>query len=162
MANGQELGLRTLLMGSPLGGREEGGEMNVASGIDSHLLGLVELLPKVYGDNEPCRQAVLEVGTVVDMTATRKCIMCKRAMLLYALATEKEVCDHWKDRRSDGSADLARDLNQRVLPFLTPRFFKHSCQSPDSFVTLAVMLAEMWQGEDLGNFRAAHHDGPSR
>ena len=155
MANGQDLGLRTLLMGIPLGDREEDGEMNVAAGIDGHLLALVELLPKIYGDNEPCRQAVLEVGTVVDMTATRKCMACKRAMLLYALATEKEVCDHWKDRRSDGSADFAKDLNQRVLPFLTPRFFKHSCQSPDSFVTLAVMLAEMWQGEDLGNFRAA-------
>jgi len=162
MAHGQHLGLRTLLLGTPLLGDRDEGELKVAAGIDSHLLALVELLPKIYGDSEPCRQAVLEVGTVVDMTATRKCMACKRAMLLYALATEKEVCDHWKDRRSDGSADLARDLNQRVLPFLTPRFFKHSCQSPESFVMLTAMLAEMWQGEDLGNFRAAHHDRPSR
>jgi|TARA_B110000967_G_scaffold144579_1_gene147979 hypothetical protein len=161
MAHGQYMGLRTLLLGTPLLGDREEEELKIAASIDSHLLALVDLLPKVYGDSEACRQAVLEVGVVVDMTANRKCMACKRSMFLYALATEKEVCDHWKER-SDGSADLARDLNQRVLPFLTPRFFKHSCQSPESFVVLAAMLAEMWQGEDLGNFRAAHHDGPSR
>ena len=162
MASGQQMGLRALLLGTPLRDRQkEGGEdegAKVASGIDVHLLALVELLPKIYDDREPCRQAVLEVGAVVDMKATRKCIACKRAMLLYSIAAENDVCDHWKGRISDGSADLAIDLNRRVLPFLTPRFFKHSCQSPDSFVTLAVMLAEMWQGEDLGNFKAAHHD----
>ena len=60
MAHGQHLGLRTLLLGTPLLGDREDGEMNVAAGIDGHLLALVELLPKIYGDSEACRQAVLE------------------------------------------------------------------------------------------------------
>lgn len=160
MAHGQQLDLRTLVMGTPLNDRSNG--MHIASSIDSHLLALMELLPKIYGDNEPCRQAMLEIGAVVDMDATKTCIACKRAMLLYSIAAEKDVCDYWENSASGASADCAKDMSQRVLPFLTPRFFKHNCQAPEAFVILAVMLAEMWRGEDLGNFKATHHDSSIR
>jgi hypothetical protein len=153
----QQPSLRTLLLGTPLWERDENDMLKIAAGINAHLFALLELMPNIYGDNEPCRQAVLEVGTISDMRATRTGVTCKRAMLLYALATENETCNHWKCSESH-DAELAIDLKQRVLPFLTPRFFKDNCQSPGSFVILAAMLTEMWRGEDLGNFRAAHHD----
>jgi hypothetical protein len=150
------MGLRELIFGTAL--VERGMEARAAEMLNGHLLALMELLPRVYGDTAPCRQAVLEIGTVVDMPASRECIACKRAMLLYAIATEGEACDYWK-RASDGSGELASDLRERVLPFITPRFFKHCCQAPDQYVMLALLLSEMWQGEKLGNF-PAHHDGP--
>ncbi len=145
-----ELGLRALLMGTPMGDREE--EDRVVDALNSSLLGVVDLLPRVYGDNEPCRQAVLETGAIVDMDASKECVACKRAMLLYALYNEPDVRAHWARRREDGSAALARDLSTRVLPFIVPRFFKESCQVPEAFVLLALVMSDMWAGEQLGNW----------
>ena len=150
----EKMSLRELVLGTSFVKR--GTEEEASSALDSHLLALIELLPQVYGDNDPCRQAVLEIGTVVDMPATRECIACKRAMLLYAIATEGEASDYWA-KAKDGSNELARDLRNRVLPFITPRFFKNCCQAPDHYVMLSLLLTEMWQGENLGNF-PAHHD----
>lgn len=145
-----KVGLRTLLMGTPMGDRE--GEGEVVYVLNSHLLGLMDLLPRVYGDNEPCRQAVLEMGVIVDMDASKECVACKRAALLYALHNEPDVRAHWTEGREAGSAALARDLSSRVLPFIVPRFFKESCQVPEAFVTLALVMSEMWAGEQLGNW----------
>ena len=76
---------------------------------------------------------------------------CQRAALLFALAHEAEVAAHY--------GPYARDLAERVLPFVTPRFVANSCQRPDAFVQLCVVLAELWGGERLGNWPApAHHD----
>ena len=146
------IALRTLLMGSHLANRN--GEAAAAAAINRHLVALTELLPKIYGKSEPCKQAVMEIGAIVDMADTRQCMACKRAMLLYAIQTENEACSYWKGGIQDGSFELACDLRSRVLPFLTPRFFKHSCQSPESYVTLALLMSEMWKGEDLANFPA--------
>jgi hypothetical protein len=143
---GDRIGLREILLGTSLGSRE--GEARVATEIDVHLNGLIKLIPKVYGNTEACKQAVMEVNTVVDMNN----MACKRAMLLYGIATERQMCDYWGSRQADGSAALAKDLHSRVLPFVVPRFFKHSCQTPDSFVVLSLVMSEMWQGEQLGNW----------
>lgn len=151
MAAKESMGLREMLMGKPLWSAED--DASVACALDSHLLGVLELLPKVYGTDEPCRQAALELGAVVDMDGTRReCLACKRAALLFAMHAEAEVAGHWRGRRSDGSAALARDLSARVLPFVVPRFLRHSCQAPEAFVTLVLVLAEMWEGEQLGNW----------
>ena len=150
----ERMGLRDLVLGTSF--VERGTEEDAASALNNHLLALIELLPKVYGDNDPCRQAVLEIGTVVDMPATQECIVCKRAMLLYAIATEGEASNYWS-KSKDGSEELARDLRDRVLPFITPRFLKHCCQAPDHYVRLSLLLTEMWRGENLGNF-LAHRD----
>lgn len=106
----------------------------------------------MYGDTDACKQAVLEVGTLIDMGSSKQCVACKRAMLLYAIATESEISGHWSESYSDGSAAMAKDLSERVLPFLVPRFFKHSCQAPEAFVVMSLVLSEMWGGEKLGNF----------
>lgn len=149
---GEALGLRDMLLGPPLSDVRPGAA-RVAAALDSHLLGLVELLPAVYGDNEACRQAELEMGAVVDMDGSkRECLACKRAALLYALHTEAAVRDHWKESRADGSAAFAHDLATRVLPFVVPRFLRHGCQAPEAFVLLTLVLAEMWEGERLGNW----------
>ena len=145
--------LKELVMGSPLG--QERNKEELVKSLNSHLLGLVDLLPRVYGDSDACKQAVLEVGTLIDMDDRRECIASKRAMLLYALSSEKEVAAHWAEQHSDGSAALAKDLSTRVLPFLVPRFFKHSCQSPEAFVVMSLVMSEMWAGERLGNFPLA-------
>jgi hypothetical protein len=154
MERDQYSDLRTILIGEPI---FERGDQNSTSSIDSHLIALMELMPSVYGSNEACMQAVLEIGNVAKMPDTRECMACKRAMFLYALATETEVSGYWDSNKF--AADLARDLSCRVLPFLVPRFMKHSCQTPESFVLLSLVLADMWHGEDLGNFSATHHDG---
>ena len=140
------IGLRKLLLGTPLGDREE--EQEIKEELNEHLLGLLDLIPKSYGESDACKQAVIEVGRVVEMDS----VACKRAMLLYALYAEKEVCDYWRSSQTDGSSNLARDLKSRVLPFTCPRFFKNSCQAPETFVLLSMVMSEMWQGETLGNW----------
>ena len=144
------MGLRELLMGGCLSTKTDCDRLSES--LNGHLLGLIDLLPRVYGDTDACRQAVLEVGTLVDMGMSKRCIACKRAMLLYAIATESEISSHWSGSRSDGSSAMAKDLSERVMPFLVPRFFKHSCQAPEAFVVMSLILSEMWRGERLGNF----------
>ena len=143
---GESIGLRRLLLGTPLGDRE--GEEKMKEELNRHINGMIELVPKVYGDSDPCKQAVLEMRHVVRMDS----VACQRAMLLFGISAEKEMCDHWDGNQADGSSALAKDLQSRVLPFVVPRFFKHSCQCPDSFVILAMVLTEMWGGEKLGNW----------
>ncbi len=149
MAEAGSMGLRNMLLGPPLD--EE--RPPVSAALDSHLLGMLELLPKVYGDDEECKQAVLEVGAVVDMDgAKRECVACKRAALLYGLHHERALRHHWEGQHADGSAAMARDLATRVLPFVVPRFVRHGCQTPEVFVLLTLVLSEMWEGEQLGNW----------
>ena len=142
----ERVGLRSLLFGTCARDRE-----SVAEDLNAHLRGLAGLVAEVYGDTEPCRQAVAEINTIVNMASTRECIYCKRAMLLFGMHQEEELVAYWADYRDD-SAELARDLASRVLPFIVPRFIKESCQEPQAFVTLALVLADMWEGERLGNW----------
>ena len=141
-----EIGLRELLLGFPLGHRE--GEDKLKAEIDRHIRGVIELLPCVYGETEPCRQAVMELNEVIAM----RDVACKRAALLYALFAEAEVRGYWKCSQMGKFASLAADLSTRVLPFVVPRFIKYSCQHPTSFVVSSLVLTEMWQGEKLGNW----------
>lgn len=143
----QKIGLRELMLGGPL--YAEGGEDRIKEELNRHLRGLLELMPRVYGKSDAAKQALMEVKRVVDMDN----IACKRAMMLYGLFAEQEVSDHF--RSFDKESGLAEDLKKRVLPFVTPAFFKESCQSPETFVVLSMMLAEMWGGETLGNWPSA-------
>ena len=113
------------------------------------------LLRRVYGDGEEAAQADFELRAVCAMDgATPAGAACQRAALLFALAHEAELAAHY--------GPYARDLAERVLPFVTPRFVANSCQRPDAYVQLSVVLAELWAGEPLGNWpRAqAHHNVP--
>ena len=66
----------------------------------------------------------------------------------FSLAREPEVAARYDD-------PLARDLHERVLPLLLPRFLRHSCQAPDAFVAGALVLAELWPAERVGNWPRA-------
>lgn len=140
----QRMELRDMILGVPLCA-EERTEI-IKEELNRHLYGLLELIPKLYGQSDAAKQAVMEVNRIVEMDS----IACKRAMLLYGLFAEQEIFEYFN--AFDKDISLAGDLKRRVLPFVTPAFFKESCQTPDSFVVLSVMLAEMWGGETLGNW----------
>jgi hypothetical protein len=81
----------------------------------------------------------MKLGVLVDMDDSKECVACKRAMLLYGLSAEAEIQCYW-ERREDVSAAVARDLSSRVLPFILRRFVKESCQTPEQFVILSILL----------------------
>ena len=128
--------------------------------LDVHLEAVGELIPKVYGNSEASQQAQMEFKKYLSMENDTDGIVCKRAALLFALAREKEVGDHFaaeERQQQDGSTGpteptYAQDLRERVLPFVLSRFVRNSCQTPDSFVVLSCVLSEMWAGERLGNW----------
>lgn len=144
--------LRALLFGDAIWGPEQ--EAGAAEELDRQLEGVEELLPRVYGASNACRHAVMEMRAVRELPGTPQGLECKRAALIFAMGREPEVAAYW----SGADAVLAADIHVRVGPFLTPRFLRHCCQAPRSFVRWAAVLSQMWQGEALGNF-AAHQNG---
>lgn len=153
MANtgGQRKGLRTLLMGPPLterGEDSEDGDPEAAARLDNVIGGVKGLLPQVYGEGIAVDHACMELQRVVAMPPTYDGIACKRASVLFAMQKEKEVAAHFAAEEPA----YAGDLRDRVLPFATPRFVRHSFQTPDAYVVLTAVLAEMWAGEQLGNW----------
>lgn len=125
--------------------------------LERHLRGLRALLPKRYGESLQVRQTLIEVDVLLDLPRTHDALQCKRAALLFALGREREV-SRFFDRldRAAGSVDgprgFALDLAERVLPLTTPLFLRNCCQSPDGYVLLNLVLAELWAGERLGNW----------
>ena len=158
------MGLRPLLLGPPL--TERGRNDPTAKCLTAHMSGLVDLLPKVYGDSTACTQAVCEVEALAKEPESPDVVVCKRAALLFALHKEKEIANYFveQERKCGQGGTFAEDMRDRVLPFLLPRFLKNSCQTPDSMLMLAVMLHEMWEGEKLGNWPRGrtHHDAAIR
>jgi hypothetical protein len=151
--------LRGALVGTPLSDRPPGRRDPTHTRLDAHLRGLIDLLPVNYGRGAAVRQACTELKKVAALPGTNAPnLACKRAALLLALHSEPQVQRYFADE------PFARDLYERVLPFLIPRFLKHSCQSPDAFVGACLVLADMWEGETLGNWprpkpgAAAHDD----
>ena len=81
-------GLRPLLLGPPLTERQED---KTLTALDSHLEGVADLLPKVYGNNEASQQAQMQFKKFLQMESDRDGVLCKRAALLFALGREKEL-----------------------------------------------------------------------
>tara|TARA_B100001109_G_scaffold66317_2_gene54084 strand:+ start:1181 stop:1687 length:507 start_codon:yes stop_codon:yes gene_type:complete len=145
--------LRRLLLGSDLASRDA--PEQARADLDSYLAAVADLLPGVYGNTEPTRQAQLEIDSLIAMGSSKECLACKRAMLLYAIFAEPGLAKNWQG----ADAEMAADLHSRVLPFLTPRFLGQSAQAPEAFLHLSLVLSEMWRGERLANF-PLRHDGP--
>ena len=165
----RRVGLRPLLLGPPL--TERGEQDTTAKCLSAHMTGLVGLLPQVYGDSTACIQAVHEVQALAAEPENPDVVVCKRAALLFAVHKEKEIARYFveQERKLAGTEEgkenektFAEDMRDRVLPFLLPRFLKNSCQTPNSMLVLAMVLHEMWEGEQLGNWPLkrgrAHHD----
>jgi hypothetical protein len=149
----QRVGLRPLLLGPPLSEREAD---HTLKGLDSHVGGLCPLVNQVYGDSPAAKQAAAELNEIATLPVGKDEVACKRAAVLFALSKEPEMLRHFSaQERAIHSGDelsFSEDMVQRVLPFVTPRFLRHSCQSPDAYVTACVVLSEMWRGERLGNW----------
>lgn len=143
--------LREMLLGPPLTKRVEGRDPTLEQ-VDCYLEAVAGLLPQVYGDTGPSRQAQMEFKKFLAMGGDQDAAFCKRAALLFALAREKEVGAEMMQRSEGETEAHVSDMRDRVLPFILPRFVRNSCQTPDSFVTLACVLSEMWEGERLGNW----------
>ena len=108
---------------------------------------------KVYGSKPSARMAAEEIEEMAEIEGTPNGIMCKRGAMLYALTKEPEMVEHFAALEEEGAKGLnVRDLTERVLPWLAPRFVKHSCQAPDAFVMACLVMSEMWRGEKLGNW----------
>lgn len=137
------MSLRELLMGPPLNDRADD---RTAQQLNEWMRAIEEFIPKLYGEtSEPALQARMEAKRFATFPNTHDGLMCKRAALLFALSHEQEVGMAMGDT-------CARDMRERVLPFTCPHFLRHSCQAPDAFVMLSVVLSEMWAGERLGNW----------
>lgn len=113
--------------------------------LDACINGIIELLPRVYGDTMATQLAQLELRRVIAMRCNFG-VSCKRAMLLFALSRERELRDFWKDAESRALAD---DLIDRVLPLIAPRFLSGSAQRPAEFTALALVLVDLWPTEKL-------------
>ena len=134
--------LRELLMGPPLSARDAD---DTNEQLNAWMRALEGLLPQLYGTGEPAMQARMEFERLAKLEGSHDELFCKRAALLFALLHEKEVAHTMGDA-------VAEDMRARVLPFTCPRFLRHSCQAPDTFVVLSLILSEMWAGERLGNW----------
>ena len=81
------------------------------------------------------------------------------AAVLFGLSKEPELLRYFSGQErsvhSGSEPSFSEDMVQRVLPFVTPRFLRHSCQSPDAYVMACIVLSEMWCGEKLGNWPLA-------
>ena len=152
------LPLRTLLLGPPLSARADAdaaadAEEALSVDLDRHLRGVEALLPLTHGADDPAvQQAMFALREAIAMPPSRTRVVCKRALLLFAHARLPEVREHWKVTGTAEEAALADDLADRVLPLLTPRFFKSSCQAPGAYALAAAVLTELWPGERLGNW----------
>ena len=147
------VGLRPLLLGAPLCDREVDHTLNALS---SHVAGMCPLVEQVYGETQVAKQAAAELALVAELPAGKDETTCKRAAMLYGLSKEPELLRFFSQQEravhSGDEPSFAEDMATRVLPFVTPRFLRHSCQNPDAYVMMCLVLSEMWRGERLGNW----------
>ena len=145
----RRVGLRPLLLGPALDDREMD---RTLGGLGSHVEGLKNVIREVYGDSVAAIDAGQEMGQIAALGNGAHEVTCKRAALLYALYKEPEVQRYFEQQEAAVGSTYAKDMAKRVLPFVVPRFLKHSCQAPDDFVHMCIVLAEMWPDVRLGNF----------
>jgi hypothetical protein len=142
-------------MGPPMSKREGCESVDTIQLLNSHVQGVVDLLGRVY-DTLPdeLERAQTDLQYVLNLPINNhRALACKRALVLTAMHLEREVAEHFEDdeRRTDGGR-MARDLTERVIPFLLPVYVRDMCQSPERFVLLAVVLSTLFAGERLGSF----------
>jgi hypothetical protein len=135
--------LRELLLGAPLLTGRARDASRAGATLDRTLEELALLMESAYGDAPTRCFATRCVREVARADHGPRAVACKRALLLFALHEEPELQAYF-------NTPFAKDLCQRVLPFVVPRFLQTQCQFPHEFVQLCMMLSEMWQGEPLG------------
>lgn len=134
--------LRTLMLGAPLGTSRDATRLDA---LQPYVAGVQALVRETYGDGPEAAQAASELDAVVAAPPDYVGVAAQRALVLFACHREPAVAAHFDDA-------YGRDMARRVLPFVVPRFLARQCQTPDAFVLLSLVLAEMWPGERLGNW----------
>lgn len=140
--------LRFLLLGEPLNEDRDIDERDRV--LSEHVVGISNRLRKTYGESsEATREAAREVERLAYLgPPTQETVVCKLAVVLFALKREPEVAAFFKET----DPELTHDLTTRVLPFLDPNFLNGSCQAPEAHVTMAIVFSQMFAGERLGNW----------
>lgn len=156
--NRDMVGIRPLLLGAPLSTKENDPRPMLC--VDSHVEGVRQLIQKVYGERQPLEvvRVLDELQYVVDLPTTEyNGASCKRALVLMAMHLEREVADYFDSQEGmvyQGEPSVARDIKERVVPFLLPMYVSDMCQDPERFVAMTTVLATMWAGETMGSFGA--------
>ena len=140
--------LKRMIIGPPLNAQRSCIE-EMDRLLTRYLSAVPQVLRQTYGEEtEATQEAIQDCSSIANLPASADGVCCKRAALLFALRREPELKEYFK-RRDSG---FTNDLVDRILPFVDPRFLSHSCQAPDSYVFMVVMLSQMFEGERLGNW----------
>jgi len=152
----REIVQRVLLSGPPILQRQSGWCAHTE--LQPHYDALRAFFGRMYSNGETwcCLDNLMNCVDKLDETRHR--IEAIRAILLISVWLIPEVEETYAAGEPDGTS---RDLAQRVLPFVAPRFLKNGAQSPGRLVGLCAVLHYMWPGEELRFARGSstHHDG---
>lgn len=147
--------LQRMLLGAPLSARQEsvnGVEPSIIETdelLTRYLNALPEVIRQSYGDeSEATQEAASECRAIASLPCNPGGICSKRAALLFAMRREPELARYFCQRDSG----FTNDMVNRILPFIDPPFLKQSCQAPDSYVFMAVIFSQLFEGERLGNW----------
>jgi len=157
------VGLRTLLVGRPLGSGPHPPTDDVVLALNECVRGVRDLVCSHYPvDERDTSDAYADLTSVCTMRDDASGIASKRALLLFALYMEPEVLAFFVENGNDADVHMAHDLRERVLPPLVSRFVAHMCQYPAEFVRTTVVLHTMWEDEELWHaMQPVPSDGPS-
>ena len=146
-ASTTQVGLRQLLLGSPLQGS---GTRDNEWLLDVHVRKVAALVAAVYGASVEGRDAAQGIARVARLGQDAAATTCKRAVLLLAIHYEPIVREHFERCDAGRHEGYTHDLATRVLPYVAPRFVQGLCQHPDVFVTTCLLLLEMWTDACIG------------
>jgi hypothetical protein len=151
-----EIVQRVLLSGPPISQRQSGWCAHTE--LQPHYDALREFFARLYRNGETWGSLSNLLHCVDKLDQTPRRIEAIRSLLLIAVWLIPEVKETYAAGLPGGAS---RDLADRVLPFVGPRFLKNGAQSPGRFVVLCAVLHHMWDGEELLRARGSspHHDG---
>ena len=140
--------LSVLLFGSEISKRSEHTGDESVRDLRECIGMCIETMKRRMGDSPAAEDAVIEWENVLRFVdgRSRRGAHVLRAGLLLFLFRESSVASYFA-RREPG---LVRDLTERVLPLLMPRFLANMAQSPDVLVTSVFMVCTMWDGVPIG------------
>lgn len=139
--------LRTLLFGDPVTARLNGVDTSLSC-TPHVLMRAVKTLEREVGCGAVCDQVHIEWERLIAETnaGTLAGAQALRAGLLFCLSQDPATCAFFAKREPL----LVRDLQERILPMLIPRFVATMAQTPDTLVSLACVMHIMWDDVPIG------------
>ena len=145
--DGEEMGIRRMLLGSPLSARM-GCQCDNTTGIDIHLRKVCTIIKEIYGSQDS-DYACMQIQNIIDMPHNNlDSIASKRTVLLYALANTPEVLEYMKTQQSTpADVNLLNSLS-RILKPITSEFVDECFQNARGFAFAATTTALMFADDD--------------